>query len=187
MPPDAPTAPTPDDWTQLRGGTAVAMSRMFDQLTEQPPQGEAAEQVIIAAVTTLAEGRSALRTAVHTYIKEVDPAALWSVVREHVPRVLVGFSAALGAVAAHRETRPELAQLLLTTVDAECPIWGRLVRNLSGGLLYVQQEGENPSILAQFVVQGTGISGVRATETERGLRLDASPEPAEKLALFFGV
>ena len=180
-------SPTLEDWSQLRGTTAHRMSEVFRALLAAPPSHDDTERAVKAGVQTLAESRVALARAVAAYIKEVDGEALWSVAAEHVPRALVALSASLGVLAATRQTRPELAGTFLGDVDRECPVWGRLVRNLSGGLLYVAQENEDPQILAQFVVQGMGISGVRPSPVDGALRLDASPEPAEKLALFFGV
>lgn len=180
-------SPTLEDWSQLRGATAHRMSEVFRALLEAPPSANDAERAVQAGVQTLAASREALAAAVSTYIQEVNGEALWAVAEEHVPRALVALSASLGVLAATRQSAPELASTFLAGVDKECEVWGRLVRNLSGGLLYVTQENEDPQILAQFVVQGMGISGVRPSPVDGALRLDASPEPAEKLALFFGV
>lgn len=180
--------PTAEDWAALQAHVATYMSAEFQSVLREPPSQELAEQRLLGAIGSLVVARRALSEAVASYIEVADVVVLWPEVCAQVQRMLQGLAHGLGVAAAMRGTRPELGGVLLREVDDVCEVWGRLVRNLAGGLMYVMQESADPMILRQFVLQAAGISGVRPTALPNGgLRVDASPEPAEKLALFFGV
>ncbi|MBN2798788.1 MAG: hypothetical protein JXX28_06520 [Deltaproteobacteria bacterium] len=160
-----------EDWPALRLLLAEQLFHAWREARETPPT---------APLAAFSAARDEVRALVLAYVVRFDRQALWEPAVRALATATQAVAAALGAAGAPEALREELSAI--------CPVWARWTEPLAEELIWLDgQEERDLHNLQVAVVQAFGISGLRPTLTPKGLRVDVSPEPAELLAMFFGL